>query len=117
MRRPVTLLVALCLSAAVAAWGYWGIGSVPGSNGAVAASAVNQGATPTGIAVGQAVTVSWSATTLANGQPVAGYLVKRYDSGTLVAQTILSACTGTTTALSCVENSVPGGRGSTPSPP
>ena len=40
---------------------------------------------------------------------VGGYLVKRYDSEHRLLQTILSACTGTITALSCVESSVPAG--------
>ena len=80
-----------------------------GGNGAAAASSVNQGATPTVNAVGPAVTVSWAATTLANGQAVTGYLVKRYDAGTLAPQTILSACTGTITATTCVESGVPNG--------
>ena len=109
MRRLLTLLVAVCMTAAAAAWGFWSTGSVPGGNGAAGASSVNQGATPTASAAGQAVTVSWSASTLANGQAVAGYLVNRYDAGTLASQTILSACTGTITATTCVENSVPVG--------
>ncbi len=59
--------------------------------------------------MGTTVTVSWSATTLANGQAATGYLVKRYNSSTGVVQTILSACTGTINALSCIESSVPAG--------
>ena len=58
-------------------------------HGAAAASSVNQGATPTASAPSTTVTVSWSATTLANGQAVSGYLVKRYDAATLAAQTVL----------------------------
>ena len=104
----VVAAVALTLVAATA-WAYWSAGSVPGGNGAGAASSVNQGATPTANAVGTTVTVSWTATTLASGQAVGGYLVKRYDSSTDVLQTILSACTGTIAALSCVESSVPVG--------
>ena len=92
-----------------AAWAYWSADSVPGGNGAAAATSVNQGATPTASAVAQSVTVSWAATTLASGPAVSGYVIKRYDSVTLVAQTILGACTGTITATSCVENNVPPG--------
>ena len=94
---------------AATAWAYWSAGSVPGGSGAAAASGVNQGATPTASATGSTVTVSWAASTLANGQPVGGYLVKRYDAGTLAVQTILSACTGTIAATSCVESGVPNG--------
>jgi len=92
-----------------AAWAYWLATTTAGSNGASAATSVNAGATPTASAVGPTVTVSWSASTLASGQAVTGYLVKRYDASTLVAQTILSACSGTVTSTSCVESSVPAG--------
>ncbi len=115
MKRPakrslatVAAVVALTIVAATA-WAYWSAGSVPGGNGAGAASSLNQGATPTANASGSAVTVSWTATTLASGQAVDGYVVKRYDSSTFLVQTILSACTGTITALTCVESSVPAG--------
>ena len=68
---------------------------------------------PHATATGRAVTVSWAASTLANGQAVNGYEVRRYDAGTRPLQTILSACTGTITATSCVESRVPAGRGTT----
>jgi len=77
---------------------------------AFAAARVNQGATPTATASGQSVTVSWAATTLTSGDAVSGYLVKRYDAvSPFTAQTILSACTGTITGLTCTESSVPAG--------
>ena len=109
-RHLATLAIAVALTfVAATAWAYLSAGSVPGGSGAAAASSVNQGATPTASATGSTVTVSWTATTLANGQAVSGYLVKRYDAGTLAAQTILSACTGTIAATSCVESGVPNG--------
>ncbi len=92
-----------------AAWAFWLATTTAGSNGASAATSVNAGATPTASAVGPSVTVSWAASTLASGQAVTGYLIKRYDASTLVAQTILSACAGTVTSTSCVESSVPTG--------
>jgi hypothetical protein len=56
---------------------------------------------------GHSATVSWTATTLL-GQSATGYTVKRYDSsGT--AQTVCTGCSGTLTALSCTESSVPAG--------
>ncbi len=92
MKRMMAIALAACLMiVAATAWGYWSADSAAGGNAAAAATTVNQGATPTGNAVGTTVTVSWAATTLANGQAVGGYLVKRYDSGTDVVQTILSA--------------------------
>ena len=35
------------------AWAYWNAGSVPGGNGASAATTVNQGATPTAVLGGE----------------------------------------------------------------
>ena len=58
---------------------------------------------------GSTVTVTWAASTLTNGQAVDGYKIKRYSEATHASQTILSACTGTVTALSCVESNVPSG--------
>jgi hypothetical protein len=91
------------------AWGYWSIGSIPGGNGQAQAATVAQGNTPTTTVAGDDVTVSWAASTLTNGQAVDGYRVKRYSEGPHVSQTVLSACTGTLTATSCVESNVPAG--------
>jgi hypothetical protein len=90
-------------------WAYWSAGSGTGGNGAASATTVGAGATPTPTWSGTTVNLSWAATTLANGTAVSGYLVKRYNATTLVAQTILSSCNGTLTALSCTESSVPTG--------
>ena len=110
MRRLLTLALVLCLSfGAAEAWGYWSAGSVAGGAGASAAVTVNQGATPTAVLAGQAVTVSWAASTLSNGQPVSGYTVARYDATTLAAQTIGTACAGTVTATTCTEANIPAG--------
>ncbi|MEP6478900.1 MAG: LamG-like jellyroll fold domain-containing protein [Rhodoglobus sp.] len=92
-----------------AAWAYWLANSTAGSSGASAATAVNGGSTPTANVVGTTVTVTWAASALANGQPVTGYLVKRYEATTLVSQTMLASCAGTVAATSCVESSVPAG--------
>jgi len=111
VRRVLAVLsiaVVLTLVAGTAR-AYWSGTSTAGGSGAAAATSVNAGATPSASAVGSTVTVTWSASTLATGTAVSGYLVKRYDAGTLVAQTILSACTGTVAATSCVESNVPDG--------
>lgn len=108
LKRLVVLPLVLALTVGVA-WAYWTAGSVPGGNGAAAATSVNQGATPTTSGTGPTITVSWAATTLASGQAVSGYQIKRYDANTLALQTILSACTGTISALTCTESGVPGG--------
>jgi len=104
------IMVAITVGvSAGAAWAYWLASTTAGSNGASSATSVNAGATPTVSLSGTSVTVSWSASTLATGQAVSGYQIKRYDSSTLVAQTILSNCAGTVATTSCVENSVPTG--------
>ncbi|MDQ1536942.1 MAG: hypothetical protein QOE58_1335, partial [Actinomycetota bacterium] len=108
-KRLIAVPLVLALMTGVA-WAYWAAGSVPGGNGTSAATGVNQGATPTASVTGAAVTVSWAASTLTSGQAVSGYLIKRYDAVTPFAvQTILSACTGTITALTCLESAVPTG--------
>jgi len=109
MKRLIAIPLVLTLMTGVA-WAYWNATSVPGGGGASAATSVDQGATPTASAAGAAVTVSWAATTLTSGQAVTGYQIKRYDAGSPFAQqTILSACTGTITALTCLESAVPSG--------
>jgi hypothetical protein len=109
-RRVATLAGAVAMTLATGtAWAYWSADSTPGGNGAAVATSVNQGSTPTAQATGSSVSVSWAASTLASGQPVSGYLVKRYDAGTQAAQTILSACAGTIATTSCVESNVPNG--------
>ncbi len=95
---------------AATAWGYWSADSAAGGNAAAGATTVNQGPTPTAQRSGddghgQLVRhAPWP-----TARRSTGYLVKRYNSSTGVVQTILSACTGTITALSCVESSVPAG--------
>jgi hypothetical protein len=92
------------------AWAYWSAGSAAGGSGASLAATVPQGATPTAVSAGTSVTVSWAAATLSNGTAVAGYIVKRYNASTGVLQTIGSGCTGTVTATSCTETSIPNGQ-------
>lgn len=99
-------VVVCCTLVTGVGWAYWTAGSAAGGNGASAATTVNQGATPTATALRRTVTVSWSASTLANGNAVAGYIVKRYDASTLTLQTTLSGCAGTVTATTCTETGV-----------
>jgi hypothetical protein len=109
-RRQVVIALVTCMAViAGAAWGYWSISSTSGGNGAAESTSVDQGATPTVSVVGQQVTVSWGATTLANGVEVSGFRIKRYDSGTSTSQTMLSSCAGTVLTTACTESAVPGG--------
>ena len=83
-----------------------------GSAGGAAATSVAPGTPPTSVSSqpGRAVTLSWEATALANGQPVDGYLVTRYDANPPYApQITLAGCGGVVTALSCTETAVPFG--------
>ena len=109
MRRTLAFGLACTLVTGVA-WGYWSTGSVPGGNGqaqaAIGRSGKHARRPPS---PGDTVTVCWAASTLTNGQAVDGYQVKRYSEATHASQTILSACTGTLTATSCVESNVPAG--------
>jgi hypothetical protein len=109
LRRALVVFPMVLTLVSGAAWGYWTTGSVPGGNGLAAATSVNQGSTPTAVASGRSVTVSWAATTMANGDPVTGYSVARYDAATMTSQPIGSGCTGTLASTTCTETRVPAG--------
>src|SRR6185312_168121 len=100
----LAVIVAVCAGpgAAHAAWS--GTGTVSGQ---AQAATMPAGAAPTVSAAGHSVTVSWTGGALL-GQSVSGYTVKRYTAGG-AAQAIGSGCSGTITALSCTESSVPAG--------
>ena len=83
----------LTLMAGVA-WASWSATSIPGGHGSATATMVDRGATPTAVATVTAVTVNWAATTLSSGDPVAGYLINRYDTATLTLQTVAAGCAG-----------------------
>jgi hypothetical protein len=110
IRRALLLLLfgaALSVGGA-AAWAHWGATVNPGANGAAVAASVNAATTPTASLVAtQKVTLTWPAVTLTNGVPVDGYIVKRYNATTLVAQTVLAGCAGTVTGTTCTESPVP----------
>jgi hypothetical protein len=109
MSRRVRVVVGLVVAIAtvpglaIAAWGASGIG-----DSSARAVSMPAGATPSVSASGRNVTVSWAQATLPDTTPVAGYEIKRYD-GASNPQTVLSACSGTITALTCTENAVPAG--------
>jgi len=90
---------------------YFSGAAAAGSAGGAAGTSVNPGATPSSNAnAGRSVTLTWPAVTLANGQPVGGYLVTRYEADSPYApQLIQTGCSGTITALTCTEYAVPFG--------
>jgi hypothetical protein len=92
------------------AWSSWTTGSVPGGSGAAAAATLEAGKKPVAVATGSNVAVSWAASTVSNGDPVAGYIVTRYDVATLTPRSTASSCTGTIATTSCTETSVPSGQ-------
>ena len=104
----VTSVLACGLGAGTA-WAYWSTDATPGGAGAAVAATVEQGATPVAAVTDGSVTVSWAARSVSDGTPVDGYVVRRYDVATVTPQPLLSACTGTITALSCTEEAVPPG--------
>ena len=110
-RIPVLAVAAIALTA-VSAFAYWTTNSTAGSLGSAASASVNGGATPSAAlgSVGREVSVSWGASTLSNGAPVAGYLLKRYpDGGGVPAISPIGSCTGTVSGVTCVEDDTPPG--------
>jgi hypothetical protein len=82
----------------------------PGSGSAAAnAKTLGLGNVPSGSVSGHKVTVTWAASSYANGGAPGGYVIKRYNATTGVVQTIGANCAGTIAALTCTENGVPFG--------
>lgn len=89
---------------ALAAWSAHASGNAAG-----AATIMPTGYAPVGKVSGTSVTVSWSASTLASGAPVAGYVVNRFNAVNGTPATVGSACSGVVAATNCTEESVPAG--------
>jgi len=114
-RRRLLVVSAVVLVAGGLASGlfaYFSGAASAGSAGGAAATSLAPGTPPTSVSSqpGRAVTISWEATTLANGRPVDGYLVTRYDANPPYApQITLGGCGGIVAALGCTETAVPFG--------
>ncbi len=106
LRRAAIFLSAvvagLGTGTAYASWGGAGSGS-----GAVKAAQLPTATAPNASASVHSVTITWTAATI-GGQNVAGYTVKRYNTGG-TAQTVGAGCSGTISGLSCTEAAVPSG--------
>jgi hypothetical protein len=107
-------LLAIAVVAGLAcqtALGYWsGAGSDGDGEGAAGAATVNQGSAPTASETGSTnVVVDWGASSLSNGVPTDGYIIKRYDAATGVQATIGGGCAGIVTATTCNEPATPPG--------
>ncbi|GAC1326844.1 MAG: hypothetical protein NVSMB13_12580 [Mycobacteriales bacterium] len=111
-KRPRLLLVSMLagglsvsLTAANAAWLADGSGVASS-----AAATTNAGNSPTVTVTGRNADLSWSAATYSTGAAVSSYLITRYDSSGVSAQTMTAgSCLGTVTATSCTETAVPSG--------
>jgi hypothetical protein len=112
MKSTSKLGAALALGASAAAivsapaWAGW-VSAATGTGAAKAAS-LPTGSQPAVSVSNRSVTVDWSASALPGGASVDGYVVKRHATGGQV-QTIGAGCSGTLTALTCTESSVPAG--------
>ena len=106
MRRlALGTLLSLTLVLAVPASAGW---DTSGSGaGAAAAKTMTGGNVPSGTVAGSNVTVSWSASSFAEGGAVPSYVVKRYNALSGAVQTIGAGCAGLVSGTSCTENGVP----------
>jgi hypothetical protein len=96
----ITVLAGLACQAAL---GYWsGAGIAGDGSGGARAAILNQGAAPTAGETGSAnVAVKWGSSSLSNGVPADGYVVKRFNAETGAQAAIGAGCAGTITATSC----------------
>lgn len=111
-RLAILLVVAAFTALACqAALGYWsGTESVGNGNGSAGAARVNQGAAPTASETGSTtVIVRWGSSSLSNGVPADGYIVKRFAEATGAQATIGTGCAGTIAAETCTEAATPVG--------
>jgi hypothetical protein len=103
---PVLLVAAVAWfpAGAAAAWTLTRSGP-----GAAKAKALGPGNQPGASNQGRRVTVTWTASYFTTGGAVPGYVVRRYNAVTGVGVNALNGCSGTITALTCTESSVPTG--------
>lgn len=105
-------IAVLAALAAQAAFGYWSGAGVPGEGtGAAGAATLNQGSAPTAGENGSTnVVVKWGGSSLSNGLPADGYVVKRFDAGTGAQAAIGAGCAGTLVTTSCEVPGTPVGQ-------
>ena len=109
--RPLALTLAAGVFLAVgptspglAAWSAHAAGDAAG-----AATIMPTGYAPVGKVSGTSLTVSWTAATLANGAPVVGYVVNRFNAVNGTPATVGSGCSGVVATTNCTEQAVPAG--------
>jgi hypothetical protein len=94
-------VAAACPGGAVAGWRIVASGGV-----AAKAKTLGSGNRPTGSVSGRRVTLTWTASSYAEGGAPAGYVVRRFDAASGVEQVVGASCSGVINALTCTENSV-----------
>jgi hypothetical protein len=104
---PVKLIAALAVALLLApsSLAGWAAGS-PGS-GKTGAKTMPAGNVPAGSVAGNAVTLTWTASTFAGGGSSPGYVIRRFNSVTSAESGVLSACSGTVSGTTCIESGVP----------
>ncbi|MGH2756339.1 MAG: plastocyanin/azurin family copper-binding protein [Actinomycetota bacterium] len=103
--RVVWIVVAAMTSIPSLAFAAWS-SSGSGTSSATRATTVDMGSTPSGTASGATVTLTWPASTLANGTAVTGYVIRRYDSAGSVELSIAAGtCSAIVAGTSCTHTS------------
>jgi hypothetical protein len=115
MKARLAVLLAIVIFVGLAsqtALGYWtGADTAGRGEGSAGAATLNQGAAPTVGEKGSTnVVVKWGASSLSNGVPAGGYVVKRFNAETGKQVPIGVGCTGMIGATTCNEPQAPVGR-------
>jgi hypothetical protein len=102
----LTVAIAAAVAAGFPAGAAAGWRVVASGGGKAKAKTLGSGNRPTGTVSGRKVTLTWTASTYAEGGAPAGYVVRRFDATSGVEQVVGAGCTGIINALTCTENSV-----------
>jgi hypothetical protein len=103
--RRAALVAALALALCSAAQASWSAGA--SGTGVTSGKLMPAGNVPSGSVAGSSVTLTWTASTFADGGAVPGYVIRRFNSLTQVESAVAAACAGTISATTCTENGVP----------
>jgi hypothetical protein len=102
----LTVAIAAAVAAAVPGGAVAGWRTLASGGGAAKAKTLGSGNRPTGSVSGRRVTLTWAASSYAEGGAPGGYVVRRFDAASGVEQVVGASCSGVINALTCTENSV-----------